>query len=118
MQEYDEVPEEAPAETTPEVAKTLPEGWPARGVLSVGKLSLRYRAEMPLVLNNISFEVRAGEKVGIVGRTGSGKSSLLLALFRMVLRPAVSPCARPGCSVCNAILRAAINACLMSAIFA
>lgn len=39
---------------------------------------------MPLVLRGVSFTIAAGEKVGLVGRTGSGKSSIFLALFRMV----------------------------------
>jgi ATP-binding cassette subfamily C (CFTR/MRP) protein 1 len=50
----------------------------------VEKLVLRYRPGLPLVLKGVSFEVAPGKKVGLVGRTGSGKSSLLLALFRMV----------------------------------
>jgi ABC-type multidrug transport system fused ATPase/permease subunit len=54
------------------------------GAVSVSKLQLRYRPGLPLVLKGVSFDVAAGEKVGLVGRTGSGKSSLLLALFRMV----------------------------------
>jgi ATP-binding cassette subfamily C (CFTR/MRP) protein 1 len=45
---------------------------------------LRYRPELPLVLKGISFKVRPGEKVGILGRTGAGKSSVTQALFRMV----------------------------------
>ena len=39
---------------------------------------------MPLVLKGVSFSIRAGDKVGLVGRTGSGKSSIFLALFRMI----------------------------------
>ncbi|CAG5119030.1 unnamed protein product [Candidula unifasciata] len=61
-----------------------PPGWPSRGHLQVDNLSLRYREGLDLVLKGISFEIRAGEKVGIVGRTGAGKSSLTLALFRLV----------------------------------
>jgi ABC-type multidrug transport system fused ATPase/permease subunit len=45
---------------------------------------LRYSPHLPLVLKGLSFEVRAGEKVGVIGRTGAGKSSLAQALFRMV----------------------------------
>lgn len=45
---------------------------------------LAYRPEMPNALNGVSFTVMPGERVGIVGRTGSGKSTLFLALFRMV----------------------------------
>jgi ATP-binding cassette subfamily C (CFTR/MRP) protein 1 len=44
---------------------------------------MRYRPELPLVLNDICLTLRAGEKVGVVGRTGAGKSSLMQALFRL-----------------------------------
>lgn len=54
----------------------------AAGAIAVRDLKLRYRAGLPLVLHGVSFDVLPGEKVGLVGRTGSGKSSLLLALFR------------------------------------
>jgi len=45
---------------------------------------LRYRSQLPLALNNVSFSIHPGEKIGIVGRTGAGKSSLFLALLRLV----------------------------------
>ncbi|KAI0750650.1 hypothetical protein C8Q80DRAFT_1097969 [Daedaleopsis nitida] len=62
-----------------------PAYWPASGNLRVEKLSARYSADGPRVLHEISFEIKAGERVGIVGRTGSGKSSLTLALLRLIL---------------------------------
>ncbi|RPD70679.1 P-loop containing nucleoside triphosphate hydrolase protein [Lentinus tigrinus ALCF2SS1-7] len=70
--------------------KSTPEGvppayWPASGKLEVNHLSARYSADGPKVLHEISFEVGSGERVGIVGRTGSGKSSLTLALLRCIL---------------------------------
>lgn len=51
--------------------------------VEVKNLRFRYAPDLPWVLNGVSFEIRAGEKVGIVGRTGSGKSSLIQALFRL-----------------------------------
>jgi ABC-type multidrug transport system fused ATPase/permease subunit len=51
--------------------------------VEIDNLSMRYRADFPLVLDNISFRVEAGEQVGIIGRTGSGKSSLIQAIFHL-----------------------------------
>lgn len=51
--------------------------------VAIENLSLRYRADLPLVLKNISVFIREGEHVGIIGRTGSGKSSLIQALFQL-----------------------------------
>ncbi|TBU53541.1 hypothetical protein BD310DRAFT_937787 [Dichomitus squalens] len=62
-----------------------PAYWPASGSLRVEKLSARYSVDGPRVLHEISFEVKSGERVGIVGRTGSGKSSLTLALLRLII---------------------------------
>ena len=45
---------------------------------------MRYQPELPLVLKNISLEIKGKEKIGIVGRTGAGKSSIIQALFRIV----------------------------------
>ncbi|KXN81115.1 ATP-binding cassette transporter abc4 [Leucoagaricus sp. SymC.cos] len=61
-----------------------PAYWPASGSLVVENLSARYSKTGPKVLHDISFEVKSGERVGIVGRTGSGKSSLTLALLRCI----------------------------------
>ncbi|EIW62518.1 multidrug resistance-associated ABC transporter [Trametes versicolor FP-101664 SS1] len=62
-----------------------PAYWPASGELRVEKLSARYSSDGSRVLHEISFEVKPGERIGIVGRTGSGKSSLTLALLRCIL---------------------------------
>nr|GAT46155.1 ATP-binding cassette transporter [Mycena chlorophos] len=61
-----------------------PAHWPSSGELIVENLSASYSPGGPKVLKNISFRINAGERVGIVGRTGSGKSSLTLALLRCI----------------------------------
>lgn len=58
--------------------------WPNYGTVEFSNVSLRYREGLPLALENISFKIESGEKIGIVGRTGSGKSSLLMLLFGMI----------------------------------
>ncbi len=59
-----------------------PENWPAQGSVEFINYTTRYRAELDPVLRNLNFKIAAKEKVGIVGRTGAGKSSLALAIFR------------------------------------
>ena len=61
-----------------------PPSWPSQGRLEFRELSVRYREGMPLVLRSLSCSIGGGEKVGVVGRTGSGKSTLVQALFRML----------------------------------
>ncbi|KAG0282294.1 Multidrug resistance-associated protein 1, partial [Linnemannia gamsii] len=63
---------------------SLPENWPQAGHIEFRNYSTRYRQGLDLVVKDISFEVQPAEKVGIVGRTGAGKSSLTLALFRII----------------------------------
>lgn len=60
-----------------------PSSWPHEGRVEFRNYGLRYRDDMDLVLKNINVTVNGGEKVGIVGRTGAGKSSLTLGLFRI-----------------------------------
>ncbi|XP_065575823.1 ATP-binding cassette sub-family C member 5-like isoform X3 [Artemia franciscana] len=64
--------------------KVPPKNWPNSGEVEFIEVRLRYRANLPLALNRVSFKIRCNEKVGIVGRTGSGKSTLISALFRLV----------------------------------
>ncbi|KAJ7347434.1 hypothetical protein DFH08DRAFT_960765 [Mycena albidolilacea] len=71
-------------EKKPTEAGKPPAHWPSSGELVVEKLSARYSPDGPKVLRDISFRVQSGERVGIVGRTGSGKSSLTLALLRCI----------------------------------
>uniref|UniRef100_A0A8D1H6G2 Multidrug resistance-associated protein 1 n=1 Tax=Sus scrofa TaxID=9823 RepID=A0A8D1H6G2_PIG len=61
-----------------------PAGWPPRGEVEFRNYSVRYRPGLELVLKNLSLQVHGGEKVGIVGRTGAGKSSMTLCLFRIL----------------------------------
>ncbi|KAG8877682.1 hypothetical protein FRB98_006588 [Tulasnella sp. 332] len=79
----DGLDQEAGAEAEGDVDR-IRRGWPEHGAMSFRNVKLAYREGLPLVLKNVSFDVKIGEKVGCVGRTGAGKSSLLQALFRMV----------------------------------
>eukprot|EP01087_Luapelamoeba_hula_P012571 TRINITY_DN3508_c0_g1_i1.p1 TRINITY_DN3508_c0_g1~~TRINITY_DN3508_c0_g1_i1.p1 ORF type:complete len:1538 (+),score=302.45 TRINITY_DN3508_c0_g1_i1:61-4674(+) len=79
--QYVELETEAP----PYIESTEPPStWPAKGAITLANLSLRYRPELDFVLRNVSCTIKGREKVGVVGRTGAGKSSLMLGLFRLV----------------------------------
>ncbi|KAL9928611.1 multidrug-Resistance like Protein 1 isoform 6-T8 [Glossina fuscipes fuscipes] len=81
IKEYGETKQEAPWEV--ETLK-LPRNWPNEGRVVFENFKVRYREGLDLVLKGISFTINGGEKVGIVGRTGAGKSSLTLSLFRII----------------------------------
>lgn len=61
-----------------------PKDWPQNGEIILSNLHMRYREGTPMILKGLNVRIAAGERVGVVGRTGSGKSSLLLTLMRMV----------------------------------
>uniref|UniRef100_A0A3Q1GA62 Multidrug resistance-associated protein 1 n=1 Tax=Acanthochromis polyacanthus TaxID=80966 RepID=A0A3Q1GA62_9TELE len=65
-------------------SSSLPPGWPTAGCIDFRGFGLRYREDLDLAIRNISISISGGEKVGIVGRTGAGKSSLTLGLFRII----------------------------------
>ncbi|TRY74646.1 hypothetical protein TCAL_01629 [Tigriopus californicus] len=81
LKEYADSPTEAAWTNT---AHTPEESWPNSGSIQFEDYCTRYREGLPLVLKDLSFSVKGGERVGIVGRTGAGKSSLTLALFRLI----------------------------------
>uniref|UniRef100_A0A4W6BT59 ATP-binding cassette sub-family C member 5 n=1 Tax=Lates calcarifer TaxID=8187 RepID=A0A4W6BT59_LATCA len=73
---------EAPRQS-PEADAPAP-SWPQQGKITFQNVEMRYRDDLLLVLKNLSFTILPEETIGIVGRTGSGKSSLAVALFRLV----------------------------------
>ena len=81
LKEYVEIETEAEWKIE---GKEPPKGWPNRGQVQFDDYATRYRPGLELVVKGISANIKPGEKIGIVGRTGAGKSSLTLALFRMI----------------------------------
>lgn len=81
LQEYMDLDKEAPAVIE---GSRPPAGWPSRGEIEVSDLSLRYAPELPLVIKNVTFNVPSFSKIGIVGRTGAGKSTIITAFFRFL----------------------------------
>ncbi|CAI5460318.1 unnamed protein product [Closterium sp. Yama58-4] len=79
--EYTTLPTEAPDVVQ---SRRPPADWPQQGVIEAEGVVVRYRPELPPVLKGLTFSIRAGEKVGVCGRTGSGKTTLTMALYRIV----------------------------------
>ncbi|KAJ6338477.1 hypothetical protein OIU76_008032 [Salix suchowensis] len=64
--------------------RVLPPNWPANGNVDLKDLQVRYRPNTPLVLKGITLSIPGGDKIGVVGRTGSGKSTMIQVFFRLV----------------------------------
>lgn len=71
-------------ETEDQSGESPPAAWPTSGEIEVDDLTVGYAPDLPPVLKNLTFSVKPNERVGVVGRTGAGKSSLTLALFRFL----------------------------------
>lgn len=75
----EELEEEAPLYIT-----DMPESWPDKGEIVFKNVQMQYRKNLPPVLRNLSVHINGGERMGIIGRTGAGKSSIINVLFRLV----------------------------------
>lgn len=87
----------------------VPENWPTSGMIELKNFSASYTIGGPLVLKGINMSIRPGEKIGICGRTGSGKSSLVMTLFRLLEIPAESRSEYKSCSRSLRIARPALD---------
>ncbi|KAF7188447.1 Pleiotropic ABC efflux transporter of multiple drugs YBT1 [Pseudocercospora fuligena] len=74
----------ADIETEPKDGDEPPASWPSAGTMLVDNLTVSYAPELPPVLKKLSFTLKSNERMGVVGRTGAGKSTLALALFRFM----------------------------------
>lgn len=82
IMDYSKLPSEAPNSSAPD--KRPPNDWPQKGIIHFRDVYLQYPGDNHSVLKKLNFFIKPGEKIGIVGRTGAGKSSIIAALFRMI----------------------------------
>lgn len=83
MTSVERVLEYSTLEAEPDKDKKPPRTWPQEGSIEFRTVSMRYASKEPEILKNLSFSIEARSKIGIVGRTGAGKSSITSALFRL-----------------------------------
>ena len=95
---FTNIPKEKPLELDSD--KHLDTNWPSKGNIKFVNYSVKYRPDTEIVLNKINFELKAGERLGVVGRTGSGKSTLCLSLFR-ILEPLKGTIYIDDVDICN-----------------
>ncbi|KAK7357248.1 hypothetical protein VNO80_16532 [Phaseolus coccineus] len=97
LNQYMHIPSEAPEVIE---GNRPPTNWPAEGKVEFHDLKIRYQPDSPLVLRGITCTFEGGHKIGVVGRTGSGKSTLIGALFRLV-EPAGGKIVVDGIDICS-----------------
>ncbi|KAF7814158.1 ABC transporter C family member 8-like [Senna tora] len=97
IKQFIHIPEEPPAVVED---RKPPPSWPSKGRIYLQGLEIRYRPNAPLVLKGITCTFKEGSRVGVVGRTGSGKTTLISALFRLV-EPAKGDILIDGISICS-----------------
>jgi ABC-type multidrug transport system fused ATPase/permease subunit len=94
---YTKIKTEAPGEL-PGDAEI--QNWPSKGEVEFKNYSVKYRPDTEIVLKNLSFRITGGEKIGVIGRTGSGKSTICLSLFR-ILEPLTGTIFIDGVDICQ-----------------
>jgi ATP-binding cassette subfamily C (CFTR/MRP) protein 1 len=73
-----------PQEADHEIGETAPaQTWPDKGAIKFDNVVMSYRQGLPSVLKGITMDIAGGEKIGIIGRTGAGKTSITVAMYRL-----------------------------------
>uniref|UniRef100_A0A1J3FGI2 ABC-type xenobiotic transporter n=1 Tax=Noccaea caerulescens TaxID=107243 RepID=A0A1J3FGI2_NOCCA len=97
IKQFTDIPSEAKWEIK---ENRPPPTWPYKGNIRLEDVKVRYRPNTPLVLKGLTIDIKGGEKVGVVGRTGSGKSTLIQVLFRLV-EPSAGKIIIDGIDICS-----------------